>query len=91
MGTKFQPKLTPRFKKELDWFLDYDSAKAERIKILMADTVEHPTEGLGHSERLRHREGNWRSRHIDKKNRLVYQIIGNVVWFEQCYGHYDDH
>jgi toxin YoeB len=91
MGTKFQPKFTPRFKKELDWFLDYDSVKADRIKILVDDTLEHPTKGLGQPERLKHREGNVWSKHIDKKNRLVYKIVGNVIWFEQCQGHYDDH
>jgi toxin YoeB len=91
MGTKFQPKFTPRFKKELDWFLDYDSAKAARIKILVDDTLEHPTYGLGHPEHLRHLGENVWSRRIDKKNRLVYQIIGDVILFIQCRGHYKDH
>jgi toxin YoeB len=91
MGTKFQPEFAPRFKKELDRFLDYDLATATRIKILMADILEHPIEGLGQPERLRHRKGNWWSRRIDLKNRLVYRIIGNIIRFEQCRGHYDDH
>jgi toxin YoeB len=91
MGTNFRPEFKKGFQKEFNWFLDHDRFAAAKIKILMADTLEHPTYGLGHPERLRHRKGNEWSRHIDKKNRLVYEIIGKVVWFEQCYGHYDDH
>jgi toxin YoeB len=91
MVTKFQPEFAPRFKKELDWFLDHNSAKAIKIKDLMTDTLEHPTYGLGRPERLRHREGNWWSRRIDEKNRLVYCIEGDIIYFEQCRGHYNDH
>jgi toxin YoeB len=91
METKFQPKFTPRFKKEFDWFLDYDLDKAVKIKILTADTLEHPTWGLGQPEHLRHLGGNVWSRRIDKKNRLVYQIIDDVILFIQCRGHYKDH
>jgi toxin YoeB len=79
-----------RFKKEFERFRKYDKETTAKIKILIADTLEHPMEGLGHPERLRHRKGNWGSRHINKKNRLVYEIIGNIVWFIQCWGHYDD-
>jgi toxin YoeB len=87
----FEYKTTKRFDKEFKRFRKYDKETAAKIKILMADTLEHPMEGLGHPERLRYRQGNWGSRHIDKKNRLVYKVVAEVVWFEQCYGHYDDH
>jgi toxin YoeB len=80
-----------RFDKEYDWFCKYDPEMAAKIDELMADILEHPTYGLGQPERLKHRNGNWWSRRIDKKNRLVYEIVGNAIWFEQCRGHYDDH
>jgi toxin YoeB len=87
----FKPKYSKRFTKEYRRFLKYDPPTAKKIDELMADTLKHPLEGLGHPERLRHRKENECSRHIDKKNRLVYKIIGNVVLFDSCWGHYDDH
>ncbi|MDR1528776.1 MAG: Txe/YoeB family addiction module toxin [Puniceicoccales bacterium] len=79
MGTNFQRKFSSRFKKEFKWFLGYDRFMAAKVKTLIADTLAHPTYGLGHPERLRHRKGNEWSRRIDKKHRLVYEIIGNVI------------
>jgi toxin YoeB len=64
---------------------------AEKIDELRKDTLEHPTEGLGKPERLRHLGGNVWSRHVDKKNRLRYSIEGNIIYFERCRGHYKDH
>jgi toxin YoeB len=87
----FEHETTKRFDKEYERFYKNDKSAADKIDELMADTLEHPTYGLGHPERLRHRKGNVWSRHIDKKNRLVYQIIGDVMLFIQCRGHYKDH
>ncbi|MDR2628830.1 MAG: type II toxin-antitoxin system YoeB family toxin [Puniceicoccales bacterium] len=91
MGTNFQREFTPKFKKEYNWFLDYDHETTDKINILITDILAHPTYGLGHPERLKHLGGNVWSRHIDKKNRLRYSIEGNVIYFERCRGHYDDH
>jgi toxin YoeB len=87
----FKAEYSKRFDKEFKRFRKYDKETTAKIKILMADILEHPTYGLGHPEHLRHLGENVWSRHIDKKNRLVYKIIGNVVYFERCCGHYDDH
>jgi toxin YoeB len=87
----FEHETTKRFDREYERFYKYDKHTADKIDELMADTLEHPMEGLGHPERLRHLGGNVWSRHIDKKNRLRYSIEGNIVYFERCRGHYDDH
>jgi toxin YoeB len=87
----FEAEYSKRFTKEYERFFKYDKETAAKIKILKDDTLAHPTYGLGQPERLRHRKGNWWSRRIDHKNRLVYRIIGNTIRFEQCRGHYDDH
>jgi toxin YoeB len=87
----FKYETSKRFDKEFKRFRKYDKETTAKIKILMADILEHPMEGLGHPEHLRHLGENVWSRHIDKKNRLVYQIIGNVILFIQCHGHYKDH
>jgi toxin YoeB len=87
----FEPKYSKKFVKEFKRFRKYDKETTAKIKILMADTLAHPTYGLGHPEHLRHLGENVWSRRIDKKNRLVYKIIGKVVWFDSCSGHYKDH
>jgi toxin YoeB len=87
----FKAEYSKRFIKEYERFYKNDKDGAEKIDKLRIDILEHPTCGLGHPERLRHLGENIWSRHIDKKNRLVYKIIGNVIWFERCRGHYDDH
>jgi toxin YoeB len=87
----FRPEYTKRFDREYKKFCSSNLVIVEKIDELRVDTLEHPTYGLGQPERLRHRKGNVWSRHIDKKNRLVYEIIGNVILFIQCRGHYNDH
>ncbi|MDR1232760.1 MAG: type II toxin-antitoxin system YoeB family toxin [Puniceicoccales bacterium] len=87
----FQPEYSKQFDREYKKFCSSNLEIADKIDELKADILAHPTYRLGHPERLRHRKGNEWSRHIDKKNRLVYEIIGNVVWFERCKGHYNDH
>jgi toxin YoeB len=87
----FEADYSKRFTKDFERFRKYDKETTAKIKILIADTLKHPMEGLGHPERLRHLGENIWSRHIDKKDRLVYQIIGNVILFIQCRGHYKDH
>jgi toxin YoeB len=87
----YKPDFSKRFKQEYDRLCDRDKPKADKIDDLIADTLKHPTEGIGHPKRLRHFGENIWSRHVDKKNRLVYKIVGRVVWFDSCEGHYDDH
>jgi toxin YoeB len=87
----FEPKYSERFLKEYERLCKRDKNTADKVDELMVDILKHPMEGLGHPERLKHLGGNVWSRHMDKKNRLVYKIIGNVVWFDSCKGHYKDH
>jgi toxin YoeB len=87
----FQPEYTKRFDREYKKFCSSNLEIVDKIDELKADILKHPMEGLGHPERLKHLGGSKWSRHIDKKNRLVYEIIGGVILFTQCRGHYDDH
>lgn len=46
---------------------------------------------LGKPEILRYSKSQTRySLRIDKKNRLVYEILGNVLCIASCLGHYDE-
>jgi toxin YoeB len=87
----FRPAYTKRFDREYKKFCSSNLIIAEKIDELRIDVLEHPMEGLGQPERLRHQKGNRWSRRIDKKNRLIYEIIEHVVLFTQCRGHYNDH
>jgi toxin YoeB len=87
----FEYETTKQFDKQYARYCKYDHETAAKINVLIADTLEHPAEGLGKPERLKHLGGNVWSRHVDKKNRLVYKIAGEVIRFECCRGHYGDH
>ena len=87
----FTPKYSKRFIKEFKKYWKDNKEATNKIKDLIADTLKHPTYGIGHPEHLRHFGENIWSRHIDKKDRLRYSIEGRVVCFERCWGHHKDH
>ena len=45
-------------------------------------------QGIGKPELLRNGEGDY-SRRIDEKNRLVYEVEGDMIIIISCKGHYD--
>jgi toxin YoeB len=65
-----------------------------RIKIdqLIDAILADPTTGIGRPERLR-KDGNYYSRRIDEKHRLVYRLNKEsaTIHLLRCHGHYDDH
>ncbi|MDR1255661.1 MAG: type II toxin-antitoxin system YoeB family toxin [Puniceicoccales bacterium] len=89
---RYKEKLSTKFIKQYKKLKKHNPKQAETVRILIKDTLEHPTTGLGRPERLKHMGGKGYSREIDKKNRLVYRIISSdEVRFESCDGHYNDH
>jgi toxin YoeB len=87
----FHAEYSKKFDREYQRFCSSNPRIAEKIDELRKDTLEHPAEGLGKPERLKHRKSVTWSRHIDKKNRLVYTLMEDIIYFECCRGHYDDH
>ena len=60
----------------------------KRISILISSILETPFEGIGKPEALKYElSGKW-SRRIDKENRIVYAIIGNILYIYSLKGHY---
>ncbi|MDR2432376.1 MAG: type II toxin-antitoxin system YoeB family toxin [Puniceicoccales bacterium] len=86
----FEPKYSERFIKEYEKLCKWDKSAADKVDALVVGTLQHPMYGLGHPERLRHVGENIWSWRIDKKNRLVYKIVGNVTWFDSCGSYYED-
>jgi len=79
--------------KELKNCLKSDPASAKKIYELICDIQEHGMlGGRGKPEQLRHYKNPTRfSRHINKKDRLVYcRQNTNGLLIISCKGHYDD-
>lgn len=54
------------------------------------DIQRNPFEGIGHLEPLSQNFSGWWSKHIDKKNRIVYKFIQNNIIILSCKGHYNE-
>ncbi|TDX84579.1 Txe/YoeB family addiction module toxin [Epilithonimonas xixisoli] len=65
----------------------------KRFEQIIMELSENPREGIGNPERLKHfgNEEFW-SRELNKKDRVVYQIIDNeiIVIVASALGHYKD-
>ena len=63
-----------------------------KIDKILNELRDNPFEGTGKPEKLKYENaGKW-SRRIDKKHRLIYEIIENEILVEviSAFGHYDD-
>ena len=66
-----------------------DKKTLKKINDLLKDIERNGAEkGIGKPEPLKYRPG-W-SRHIDDKNRLVYDVQENHLYIIACKGHYND-
>lgn len=56
------------------------------------DTIKDIQRGnnLGQEEHLKHEYSGFMSRHLDKKNRLIYKVENNTVQIVKCTHHYND-
>ncbi|WP_396174754.1 Txe/YoeB family addiction module toxin [Flavobacterium sp.] len=66
-----------------------DTSKIEKIFL---ELETHPTIGIGKPEKLKYNNENVWSRQINKKDRLVYEIIDHeiIVIIISALGHYND-
>jgi toxin YoeB len=62
-----------------------------KIIRLIAESTRTPRTGTGKPERLKYMQGEVWSRRITEKDRLVYDITGDVITIVACRFHYDDH
>ncbi|MBQ5845242.1 MAG: Txe/YoeB family addiction module toxin [Selenomonadaceae bacterium] len=65
-----------------------DRKTLRKINELIKDILRNGTQGLGKAELLKHIEGGWYSRRIDRCNRLVFRICGDYLEIIQCKEHY---
>ena len=76
-----------------DAWIDYvywQTKTLKRINMLIKDIERNGHNGLGSPEPLKGNLSGFWSRRIDKKNRLVYRIVDNVIQIIQCRTHYGE-
>jgi len=61
-----------------------------KLDTLLSELREHPLEGTGQIEQLKHYQDPTYSRRINKEHRLVYRVREQTVTVLvlSCYGHY---
>ena len=79
----------------LDFQKIYKSGKKadiKKVEIILQELHLHPREGTGNPERLRYKTGEFWSRELNKKDGIVYEIMGRevLVIVYQALGHYSD-
>ena len=82
---------TDDFLSEVFWFKKHNRKLLPKISALCEAVAANPFSGIGKPEKLTGPSKLW-SRRIDKKNRLVYEIVDEKhVKMISCKDHYDDH
>lgn len=75
-------------------FLEYlswqntDKKTLKRINELIRDIMRNPYEGIGKPEPLRYQLSGYWSRRINKEDRLIYKIEGDLLIIISCSEHY---
>lgn len=83
-------RLTDAAKEDIKFFLrSGQTGIVKRIEKLLIDIKEHPFEGIGKPEPLKHKySGKW-SRRIDIKNRVIYEVKDSSIFIYSFKGHYE--
>jgi toxin YoeB len=68
-----------------------DKATIKKLEKILLELIDHPMIGTGNPEQLRHNLSGFWSRRINKKDRLIYEIIeepDKLVVIISALGHY---
>jgi toxin YoeB len=68
-----------------------DKATIKKLEKIILELSEHPKTGIGKPEQLKHELSGYWSRQLNKKDRLIYQIIEDkvIVVVVSALGHYE--
>jgi len=75
---------------DFEFWTKHDKKTLKRILQLIKDIDRNHYEGIGKPERLSGDLSAYWSRRIDKTNRIVYRVEGNIMKIVQCGSHYRD-
>ncbi|MCI4443713.1 MAG: Txe/YoeB family addiction module toxin [Lentimicrobium sp.] len=81
--------LTTRAQEDLEyWSKTGNALVLKKIRTLLENILETPFSGIGKPELLKHElSGKW-SRRISQSDRIIYQVIGNIVYVYSLKGQY---
>jgi toxin YoeB len=68
-----------------------DKPTIKKLEKIILELENHPTTGIGNPEQLKHQLSGYWSRRLNKKDRLIYQIIeepDRLVVVVSALGHY---
>jgi toxin YoeB len=68
-----------------------DRATIKKIELILLELENHPTTGTGKPELLKHELSGYWSRRLNKKDRIIYQILEDevIVVLVSALGHYE--
>ncbi len=70
------------------WKKSGNKAIQKKIQQLFTDMKEHPFDGIGKPEALKHElSGKW-SRRINEEHRIIYSVTGSIINVYSLKGHY---
>ena len=90
---RYSVTISDKAKKDLAYlFKSGEKALVKRIERILQELADHPYHGIGKPEPLKNNLAGLWSRRIDKKHRLVYQVVDQkiTVFVLAAKGHYDD-
>ena len=90
---QFRIEVTAKAEKDLEkHFRSGEKATIKKIEKLFIELSEHPYEGTGQPEQLKHSLSGFWSRRINQKDRLIYYVIDDIVTVTvvSALGHYSD-
>ena len=74
---------------DFSYWLETDKKVVKKIQKIIKDISRNGHAGIGHPEPLKDNYSGYYSRHIDDKNRIVYNIENEIIKVYSCKGHYD--
>lgn len=89
----YKLRLTPNAIKDIQLHKKSGDKKLlQKIAVLLEELREHPKTGNGQPEKLKYDLEGYYSRRINRKHRLVYEILEEVVTviILDAFNHYDD-
>jgi toxin YoeB len=90
---RYSLKISEKAKKQLSLLhKSGDKILIKRIEKILEELGDNPYSGIGKPEQLKHNLSGLWSRRLDKKNRLVYEVIEEIVtiYVVAVKGHYSD-
>lgn len=90
---KYSLELSRQAQKELQaHYKSGNKATIKRIEVIFEELAEHPFTGTGHPEALKYDMTGYWSRQLNKKDRLVYRVLDDLVsvFVVSAIGHYED-